>query len=109
MSRVHCILKEDLNSVGIEKKIVMACLVDREGQAVHGLSNCFLEPGGRLMDRTEVLAAREVDTTFAKVAVQLTMMRETKLLISTVLGTMCPVKEAEPSEGSCCTRFSLGN
>ena len=68
--QVYCILKEDLNSVGMERQIVMACFVDGEGQAVHGLGNCLLEPNQRFMDRTEVLVVRVlVDTTFAKVPV----------------------------------------
>ena len=83
----------------------MACRLDRGGLAVHGLVNCLLEPNRSFMDRTKVLVARVlVNTTFAKVSVQLTIMHETKLLKVTVLRTNFQVKEVEPAKGSFCTR-----
>ena len=61
--------------MGIERQIVMACLADRERLVVHRLGNCLLETDRGFMERTELLVARVlVNTAFAKVFVQLTVM-----------------------------------
>ena len=94
--QVYCILKEDLKSVEMERQIVATCLLDREGQSVRftNLAKCLLKPNRGFMDRTEVMVARVlVNTNFAKVSVQLTIMHETKLLKGAVLRNNCPVKK----------------
>ena len=94
----YCVLTEDVQSPGMERRIAMAHVVNSDGEEVQQQGVCLLEPDRDFMDRTEVLVARVlVDTTTCSVPVQLALavMRETGLQKGTRLGMLCSVPAPE--------------